>query len=119
LGFLPRAELESRLRRSAVYLSPARYDPFGLLPLQAALHGCALLLSDIPSYREVWDGAACFFRSNDVADLRRQWSRLLDDPERRNKFQSLAAERALIFTPARMAAAYRSLYASVRRRVAA
>ena len=34
-------ELESLLDRAAVYLSPARYDPFGLLPLQAALHGCA------------------------------------------------------------------------------
>jgi glycosyltransferase involved in cell wall biosynthesis len=51
LGRLGRAELDGWLDRARVYLSPARYDPFGLLPLQAALHGCALLLSDIPSYR--------------------------------------------------------------------
>jgi glycosyltransferase involved in cell wall biosynthesis len=119
LGFLPRVELEARLRQSAIYLSPARYDPFGLLPLQAALHGCALLLSDILSYRELWDGAACFFRSDDVADLRGQWKSLFDDSERRNKFQSLAAERAVIFTPRRMAEAYCSQYAGVRRPVAA
>lgn len=111
LGWLDRPALEDWLGRARVYLSPARYDPFGLLPLQAALHGCALLLSDIPSYREVWDGAACFFRPDDAADLRRQWQRLLDDPAdvaRRGRERALAA-----YSPAHMAAAYANLYASV------
>jgi len=65
LGQLSRADLDALLRRASIYISPARYDPFGLLPLQAALNGCALLLSDIPSYRELWDGVACFFRADD------------------------------------------------------
>jgi glycosyltransferase involved in cell wall biosynthesis len=120
LGFLHRPEMDAWLRRAAIYLSPARYDPFGLLPLQAALQGCALLLSDIPSYRELWDGAACFFRSDDVADLRGQWSSLLEDSERRAHLRSLASARAFTrFTPTRMAEAYRSVYGNVRRRVAA
>jgi glycogen(starch) synthase len=120
LGFLPRVELDDWLRRADVYVSPARYDPFGLLPLQAALNGCALLLSDIPSYRELWDGAACFFHSGDASDLRRQWSLLLDDPELRSTIQLRAAELARrCYTPARMADAYQALYASVSRRAAA
>ena len=79
LGHLDDDLLGDWLERASIYLSPARYDPFGLLPLQAALHGCALLLSDIPSYREVWGGAACFFRSDSVEDLRGAWQRLLRD----------------------------------------
>ncbi len=31
---------------------PARYEPFGLSVLEAALSGCALVLGDIPSLRE-------------------------------------------------------------------
>jgi glycosyltransferase involved in cell wall biosynthesis len=120
LGFLDRREMDLWLRRSAVYLSTAKYDPFGLLPLQAALSGCALLLSDIPSYREVWDGAACFFRSNDAADLRRQWQALLDDPQRLTALHSAAYRRASTrYTPDAMARAYRGVYTRFRRRVAA
>jgi glycosyltransferase involved in cell wall biosynthesis len=108
LGYLERDALDDWLARADVYLAPARYDPFGLLPVQAALHGCALLLSDIPSYRELWDGAACFFRSDDADDLRRLWQRLLDQP---GDLAQRARERALIcYTPARMATAYATLY---------
>ncbi|MBV9175150.1 MAG: glycosyltransferase family 4 protein [Chloroflexi bacterium] len=111
LGFLQRAELEEWLRRAAIYLSPAKYDPFGFLPLQAALHGCALLLSDIPSYREVWGDAAVFFRSGDADDLRRQWQRLLDEP---SAMAMRARERALAhYTADTTADAYARLYASV------
>jgi len=121
LGFLERQQMDAWLRRSAVYLSSARYDPFGLLPLRAALSGCALLLSDIPSYREIWEGAACFFRSNDAADLRRQWRTLLDDAERLTAHQREAYRRASThYTAETMARAYRGLYARVRKqRVAA
>jgi glycogen synthase len=111
LGFLARAELESWLERAAIYLSPAKYDPFGLLPLQAALHGCALLLSDIPSYREIWADAAVFFRSGDADDLRRHWQQLLDEP---SAMAGRARRRALEqFSDVRMADAYTSLYVRV------
>jgi len=121
LGFLPRADLDAWLRRSSVYLSTARYDPFGLLPLQAALNGCALLLSDIPSYRELWDGAACFFHSDDAAHLSRKWQTLLDDDgDGVAELGRRALERATSrYTLHRMVGAYAALYANLRGRVAA
>ena len=120
LGFLDRRELDRWLRRSAVYVSTAKYDPFGLLPLQAALSGCALLLSDIPSYRELWDGAACFFRPNDAADLRRQWQMLLEDSQRLGGLQSAAYRRASTrYTADAMARAYRGVYTRLSGRAAA
>jgi glycosyltransferase involved in cell wall biosynthesis len=111
LGFLSQAALVDALRASRIYLSAARYDPFGLLPLQAAFNGCCLLLSDIPSYREVWAGAAAFFRADDPVDLRNQWSRLLDSPDLAREMACRARQRALErYTIARMADAYLELY---------
>jgi glycogen synthase len=120
LGMLQREELEDLLDRTSIYLSPARYDPFGLLPLQAAQHGCALLLSDIPSYRELWDGAACFFRSNDATDLRRKWRLLLEHPDIRDTFARAASSRAAArYSVERMAAQYGDVYARARMKLAA
>lgn len=119
LGYLSRARLDAHLASAAVYLSPARYDPFGLLPLQAALHGCALLLSDLPSYREVWGDAAAYFPSDDAAGLRSVWQRVLESAELRGQLARRACARAQRFTAARMAQSYAELYAHAARRVAA
>lgn len=114
VGFLPRTELDTLLDRAKVYISAARYDPFGLLPLQAALRGCQLLLSDIPSYREVWGETVTYFRSDDVSDLREQWLRLLDAPIT-TAAQIRARERLSV---ERMVESYRALYANTRRAIA-
>jgi glycosyltransferase involved in cell wall biosynthesis len=118
LGHLPHPELKARLSRAAIYLSPARYDPFGLLPLQAALSGATLLLSDIPSYRELWTGTACFFRSDDPDDLRRHWQRLLTEPGERERLSAAARTRAIRdYSVERFATAYQRLYATAGRAV--
>ncbi|HLG70016.1 MAG TPA: glycosyltransferase family 4 protein [Chloroflexota bacterium] len=114
LGRLSQPELLRWLRRARLYVSPAKYDPFGLLPLQAALAGCALLLSDIPSYRELWDGAAMFFDPADAADLRVRWAQLLDDDEAAARVAQRCRDRARErFGAARMAAEYARLYESL------
>jgi glycogen synthase len=110
-GYLARDELDGVLARARLYLSPARYDPFGLLPLQAALSGCPLLLSDIPPYRELWDGAAAFFRADDVPDLRRRWLELLEDEQLAGRLARRAWERArLRYDAAAMAGRYVALF---------
>ena len=116
LGRLSRDALDRLLGEARLYLAPARYEPFGLLPLQAALAGCPLLLSAIPSFCELWDGAALFFRPDDAADLRRQWRRLLDDDRLAADLASRAHQRALErYTPERMASEYLAVYAAVGR----
>jgi glycosyltransferase involved in cell wall biosynthesis len=111
LGFVPRGRLDELLAQSRIYLSPARYDPFGLLPLQAALAGCALLLSDIPSYREVWGDTALFFQPD---DLRQRWQWLLEDDEGCARLAARARERALArYSSAQMAERYLEVYARV------
>ena len=112
LGRLSREELDRLLDAGRVYLAPARYEPFGLLAVQAALAGCPLLLADIPSFRELWSGAALFFQSDDAADLRRQWARVLEDDDLAAGLARAARHRARDrYSSARMAAEYAPLYA--------
>jgi glycogen(starch) synthase len=113
LGRLARDELAGWCARAAIYALPARYEPFGLSVLEAALSGCALVLGDVPSLRETWDGAASFVPPDDRAALREAIVRLCEDPALRADRARRARERAGSYGAARMAEAYLRLYASI------
>ncbi|MBI4496073.1 MAG: glycosyltransferase family 4 protein [Deltaproteobacteria bacterium] len=110
LGFLSPSALAEWYARAAIYILPARYEPFGLSALEAGLAGCALVLGDIPSLREVWGEAAAFVHPEDREALRCLVAGLIADPARRRRLAALARERALIFSPQRMAAGYVEIY---------
>jgi hypothetical protein len=102
--------------RAAIYALPARYEPLGLSVLEAALAGCALVLGDIPSLREVWGGeAAIFVPPNDVDALADALELLRREPVRRARLAVCARARALEYGPARMAASYLAAYSSLLR----
>jgi glycogen synthase len=63
-----------------VFASPARYEPFGLAVLEAAQAGAALVLSDIPTFRELWDGAAVFLDPDDAESWAATLHRLAGAP---------------------------------------
>jgi glycosyltransferase involved in cell wall biosynthesis len=94
LGQLDRQNLRARMGRAAIFAHPARYEPFGLVVLEAALAGCALVLGDIPSLREQWDGAALFVAPGDDAALAAALQTLIDDEELRRALASRARRRA-------------------------
>ncbi len=54
VGRLGPEEMREQYARAAIFAHPARYEPFGLSVLEAALSGCALVLGDISSLRELW-----------------------------------------------------------------
>jgi glycogen synthase len=113
LGQLPAAELSAWLARASIYALPARYEPFGLSVLEAALSGCALVLGDIPSLRENWENAALFVDTNDPESLRVAIQQLAADRHLRMTYADRAYVRAQDFTPQRMANAYLQLYAQL------
>jgi glycogen synthase len=111
LGELPVEALARHLSVAAIYALPARYEPFGLSVLEAALCECALVLGDIPSLREIWGPAALYVAPDDHAALRDTLCRLIDEPAERLRLGAAARTRALYFTPRRMADAYLGAYA--------
>ncbi|MBB4634570.1 glycosyltransferase family 4 protein [Longimicrobium terrae] len=119
-GRVERAQVDDWMRRAAIYCAPSRYEPFGLAPLEAALHGCALVLSDIGTFRELWDGCAEFFPPGDAEALARTLRALADDPARRARCAGAARKRAeRRYTATRMAADYIELYQQLLRGPAA
>jgi glycosyltransferase involved in cell wall biosynthesis len=113
LGRLSQAELADWYARASIYALPARYEPFGLTALEAALSGCALVLGDIASLREVWDDSAIFVPPRDNAQLEAALRELIATPSLRQEMARRAGERARYFTPERMAEGYLSAYHSV------
>ena len=113
LGVLDRPTLSWWLGRAGIYAFPALYEPFGLSVLEAALAGCALVLGDIPSLREVWGDAATFVPPNDRVALVRALRWLCDDATLRAAQGARARRRALLFDPDLMAERYFALYGSL------
>jgi glycogen(starch) synthase len=103
-------EMAALFSTASIYALPARYEPFGLSILEAALSGCALVLGDIASLRELWDGVAIFVAPDDVAGLRAALTLFIERPLVRREAALAARRRAQQLTPERMAAAYRATY---------
>jgi glycogen synthase len=110
LGRLSGRELAQQFARAAIFVSPARYEPFGLSALEAALSGCALVLGDIPTLREIWGDAAIFVSPDHANELSRALNNLIVNPELREALSSRARARALQFSPQRMAQEYLGAY---------
>lgn len=113
LGRLSEPALAAWLSRASIFAHPARYEPFGLAVLEAALAGCALVLGDIESLRELWDGAAMFVPPGDGRALAGALRALAGDDRGRAVFAAAARARALGLGAERMADAHLSLYRSL------
>lgn len=98
LGELDESSLWRRYAGTAILAAPALYEPFGLSVLEAAQAGMALVLGDIPSLRELWDGAAAFVDPGDDEALAHALRGLLDDTDAIERAGALARERARRYT---------------------
>jgi glycosyltransferase involved in cell wall biosynthesis len=110
LGPLEPAQVRGWLARASIYVTPARYEPFGLSILEAARAGCALVLGDIRSLREHWNGAALFVPPDNRRALASAIGALIADAELRGRLSRAAASRSHGFTVAAMAGAYLEVY---------
>ena len=110
LGELAPAAFAAELARASIFAAPARYEPFGQTALEAALAGCALVLGDIESQRQIWGDAALFADPDDHDALHAALAGLIDDPRRCRTLAAAARTRALAFSPRRMVDGYLAAY---------
>ncbi|CAN7624611.1 glycosyltransferase family 4 protein [Neorhizobium sp. LjRoot104] len=116
LGELPHADVMALMRRSSVFVSPSVYEPFGLAALEAARAHNALVLADIPTYRELWDGAALFTDPRDAKALAAAVDCLCGDDDLRTQLADKASERSRRFDLRSQAEAMAGLYGGLLRR---
>jgi glycosyltransferase involved in cell wall biosynthesis len=113
LGSLSHDDVMSWLRRSSIFVHPAVYEPFGLAVAEAAAAGCALVLADIPTLRELWDGVAEFFEPRDAGELKRTLDALIADPTRQRQLGVAARQRVVEYGAQAMGESYCQLYESL------
>jgi glycosyltransferase involved in cell wall biosynthesis len=113
LGPLSAPIVSRRLAEAAIYVAPALYEPFGLAILEAGAAGCALVLGDLPSLREIWADAAVYVPPLDQDAVVGALETLIADPERRREMGDRAQARARIYDIRRTAAGYHDLYLSL------
>jgi glycosyltransferase involved in cell wall biosynthesis len=94
LGTLDERAVAGWLASRPIFVSTALYEPFGLAVLEAAQAGCALVLSDIPTFRELWEGAALFVDPKDAHGLAAAVGRLAENPARREALAEAARARS-------------------------
>ncbi|WP_246249117.1 glycosyltransferase family 4 protein [Chelativorans alearense] len=112
-GELSNSGVLEHMRRAAVVVSPSLYEPFGLVALEAAHAGCALVLSDIPTYRELWPDAALFFDPHNAKSLVAALDHLAADKALRRELAMRASQRVRHFTPRAQAEAMIGIYRSM------
>jgi glycosyltransferase involved in cell wall biosynthesis len=110
MGHLNSQELAVWYGEASIYALPARYEPFGLSVLEAALSGCALVLGDIPSLREIWGDAAVFVPPDERDSVASAINALIADSPRRYQLATRARTRALEYTSEAMASKYLTAY---------
>jgi len=115
LGTLAERQVALRLGRASIYVLPARYEPFGLSILEAALAGCALVIGDIPTLREIWHDSALFVPPDDSEMLAAHIGRLISQPAELARYSALAQVRAREFTIERFGREYMGAYAALLR----
>lgn len=97
LGHLSHENIISWLSRSAIYLLPVKYEPFGYTFLEAALSNCALVAGDIDSMKEIWKDTAIFVDTEDTSAIASAVNVLMADRYKRQLMADKALKRATSF----------------------
>lgn len=80
-GRLTDAEIAGLYRQAAAFVFPSLYEGFGIPPLEAMVHDCPVLASDIGSCREVCADAALFFPPDAPDVLAGLMARIVAEPD--------------------------------------
>jgi glycosyltransferase involved in cell wall biosynthesis len=114
LGPRSQNDLRDLYSRAGIYAATSRYEPFGLAPLEAALSGCALILSNNPVFHELWGDSGAFLIRDDSAELASAIDALRRNPELRAGYGQRAYETAVRrFTAERMVREYELAYQEI------
>ncbi|MEZ2410676.1 glycosyltransferase family 4 protein [Bosea sp. RCC_152_1] len=111
LGQLPAPSICALMEHAAVFVAPSLYEPFGLAVLEAAHRGAALVLADIPTFRELWQDAALFVPPREAPAYAQAIDKLMTDRELRSRLARRARLRALDFRSERQVAGMLAAYA--------
>ena len=98
LGTLDERQMAAAMAAARIFAAPARYEPFGLAVLEAAQASLPLVLADIPTFRELWDGAAIFLPPGNAAVWAGTLASLHEQAEACRRWGMKARARAVAYS---------------------
>jgi glycosyltransferase involved in cell wall biosynthesis len=113
LGQLSPEALQELMLKAALFVMPAKYEPFGLAILEAARAGCTLVLGNISTLNEIWEETALYFDPFNDEEAVMVLQQLIEDNELRKQLAEKSMKRAERFTEQAMAANYFEVYKSL------
>jgi glycosyltransferase involved in cell wall biosynthesis len=72
LGYISDAQLIDLYHQADVFVSVSLYEGFGFPPLEALAGGCSVLVSDIPTHREIFGDCVMYVNPLDSSDVARK-----------------------------------------------
>ena len=97
-GYLDEETMNDLYNCAAVVVYPSLYEGFGLPQLEAMACGAPLVISDIPTLREVAGGAAVSFKASDHEELTHVIEKVLTDPALRSSLSARGLERVKLYS---------------------
>ena len=97
-GHVSETELGSTLRQSKIFVLPSEREGFGLAVAEAMAIGLPCVISDIPAFRENFQGIAVFVPPNDSEELAQAILKLLDDENWRQELGKIGRKHVSKFS---------------------
>lgn len=99
VGWIGDDVLHSLYRIADLTIVPSIYEPFGLVALEAMASGCPCIVADVGGLREVVpnENVGLRFKSRDPESLAEIATRVLTDPELRDRLVAEASDHVLSF----------------------
>lgn len=113
LGKLHPYEVRDWMQRASIFVSPTKYEPFGLAILEAAKSGCALILSELDTLKEIWEDSAAFFDPEDEPQAQEKILQLINNESARKEFSEKARNKAKEYSSEKMGLEYLDLYRQI------
>ncbi|CCM78098.1 glycosyltransferase family 4 protein [Rhizobium mesoamericanum] len=110
VGELGHAQMMAFMTKAGILASPSLYEPFGLAVLEGARAGTALVLADIETYRELWDGVALFCEPRDHRSFADAINRFACNDTMRTEYGAKAQARSHSFSADRQCRALMEIY---------
>lgn len=97
LNYVSYNDLKNLYAGALCFCFPSLYEGFGLPPVEALVHGCPVVTSNISSLPEVCGDAALYVNPYDVQDIEAKLSMVINEPARRADMIAKGYEQAKTF----------------------
>lgn len=96
-GFVSDSELSILYKKCEFFIYPSLYEGFGIPPLEAMKNDCAVIVSEIPSLKEVCSDAALYVNPFDTENIKNGMLKIIEDSGLKEELKRKGSLRSEFF----------------------